>query len=137
MSKEEPNESYRVVHETILAALTQQGADVVLNENAASNSSPSVCFNKPELFDILLKNLPTKVAGAAQKRTKSGLLFQGSIWKPTVSNLNWDRFYNDFLFELCQRLDASLSYEEWPNWVRSEEKTMVDQFDSDDWNRRR
>ncbi len=136
-SQEEPNATYKGVHEMILAALSSQGVEATVNRKEASNHNPGVCFNKAELFDILLKNLPTKVAGAAQKRTKSGLLFQGSIWRPTVSNLNWNRFYNDFLFELCKLLDASLSYEDWPNWTESEEKALLNQFDSDDWNHRR
>jgi len=137
LSRGQPIETYRGVHQCMVDAMTLQGLSVELNQTPAGASGPSVCFNKAELFDVILRNLPSKVAGAAQKRTKSGFLLQGSVWRPLVSGLEWDRFYNDFVIGLAQLLDAQVEYVSAPSWAPSEEEALTAQFDSDDWNQRR
>lgn len=136
-SRGDPLESYRNVHAAIAAAITRQGNEVILNLNLPTDPTPGVCFNKAELYDVVLKGMTTKVAGAAQKRTKSGILMQGSIWKSTLGSLDWNRFYTDFVLELCGALDAQVSYESAPRWAEHEEMTLIEQFESEDWNRRR
>ena len=133
----QPQGTYKAVHQAIATAISRQGTEVELNETPPSDPTPGVCFNKAELYDVVLKNLPTKVAGAAQKRTKLGYLLQGSIWKPPLASLDWNRFYTDFILEICTVADAEISYEAWPSWVKSEVETLVNQFDSDNWNTRR
>ena len=95
-------ESYRIIHETLAAALRAQGIDAQTKpcEPAAPASEASealpagVCFTRAEVFDVIHAETGVKIAGAAQKRTKHGLLFQGSIWQPAVSGiaLNWAAF---------------------------------------------
>lgn len=133
----QPIETYRAVHETIATSMQRQGVEAVLNDAAPEDNAPAVCFNKPELYDVLLKNLPTKVAGAAQKRTKAGYLIQGSLWRAPLSHLNWDRFYTDFILELASLAEAEISYPDWPSWNLENERQIVQKFDSDEWNRRR
>jgi len=133
----QPQETYKAVHEAIVTALKRQGSDTEINLTPPSDATPGVCFNKAEVFDVILKNFPTKIAGAAQKRTKLGYLLQGSIWKSPLANIDWNRFYTDFILEIGTIADAEISYQNWPNWAKDEIKTLIDQFDSDDWNRRR
>jgi len=137
LGRGQPIDIYRTVHEAIAAAMESQGANVILNLQAPEDASPGVCFNKPELFDVVLANMPSKVAGAAQKRAKAGLLMQGSIWRPTVSQLSWERFYNDFILALAERAEAAIEYVSWPEWRPEEEEALVAQFESEEWNRRR
>lgn len=137
LARGQPIETYRAVHQGMVNAMTRQGLSVELNATPPGESGPSVCFNKAELFDVVLHNLPSKIAGAAQKRTKSGFLLQGSIWRPLVSGLEWERFYNDFVIELAQLMDAQVEYVSAPSWAPSEEDALTTQFDSDDWNQRR
>ncbi|MDB6154727.1 MAG: lplA [Chthoniobacteraceae bacterium] len=66
-------ESYRLIHECIANLLGSAG---VLAEAAAEKVSDA-CFENPARHDVLYAG--RKVAGAAQRRTKFGLLHQGSI----------------------------------------------------------
>ena len=50
----------------------------------AGPAAPGVCFQKAELYDVIDPTTGAKIAGAAQKRNKHGLLFQGSIWRPAA-----------------------------------------------------
>ncbi len=137
LAQAQPTESYKAIHECMVAALKQQGVDAVLNSSVPDQSSPTVCFEKSEVFDVVLRNLPSKIAGAAQKRTKAGYLLQGSIWKPLLPNLDWTRFCNDFIHSLATLSDAEISFPNWPVWDETEYASLVDQFESDDWNKRR
>jgi lipoate-protein ligase A len=72
-------ESYRAVHEWVLAALGAAGATAEL----APVSIPvgrGQCFLGAEQFDVVQAG--QKIAGAAQRRTRQGLLIQGSIQPP-------------------------------------------------------
>lgn len=137
MSHGQPIETYRAIHQAIVDAMGQQGVQAELNFTAPEDAAPGVCFSKPELYDIVLKNLPTKISGAAQKRTKAGFLMQGSIWKPMLPDMKWERFYNDFLIELSTLFEAQIEYVNTPSWDPSEEEAVVEQFESENWNERR
>ena len=67
-----PRESYCAIHERIAAAL----GDAILAATVAPQTSHA-CFENPVLHDVLMGS--RKVAGAAQRRNKCGLLHQGSI----------------------------------------------------------
>ena len=67
-----PRESYCAIHERIASAL----GNATLAPAAQPQISPA-CFQNPVQHDVLIAN--RKVAGGAQRRTKCGLLHQGSI----------------------------------------------------------
>ena len=67
-----PHESYHLIHQCIASAL----GDAALATSAPPPIS-SACFQNPVQHDILVAG--RKVAGGAQRRTKAGLLHQGSI----------------------------------------------------------
>ena len=69
-------ESYRRLHEWIAAALQKAGIPAVLAA-AANKEIPGQCFAGAEQHDVLVNG--RKVAGAAQRRAREGLLIQGSI----------------------------------------------------------
>lgn len=69
-------ESYRRVHEWICAAFQSIGLAMELAP-CARPASPGQCFAGAERFDVLWQG--RKIAGAAQRRNKSGLLIQGSV----------------------------------------------------------
>ncbi len=70
------SESYRAIHERIVGVLASQGFDVSLCERVSETDSRA-CFEKPVGCDVLLGG--RKIAGAAQRRTRAGLLQQGSV----------------------------------------------------------
>lgn len=78
--REPPLASYEAVHATIAALLENAS----LASDAVSRIS-SACFENAVRYDVVLGG--KKVAGAAQRRTRSGLLHQGSIQAGQDTNL--------------------------------------------------
>jgi lipoate-protein ligase A len=71
--------SYELVHRGVQAVLAVCGivSDVA---PAASRVESEACFQKPVRFDLVAGD--AKLGGAAQRRTREGLLHQGSILLP-------------------------------------------------------
>ncbi len=138
-------ESYRQVHAALTAALRYQSQPVILKERCepdsascgselARDSGPSVCFTRPELYDVLHADTGAKVAGAAQKRTKHGLLFQGSIAKPVLSpSVDWDAFADSFTTRLAALLGAEATPTPWPEFAEGEHDGLTEQYSSPEW----
>jgi lipoate-protein ligase A len=74
-------ESYRRIHEWIQAAFAKLKVETELAP-CCKKSAPGQCFVGHEKFDLLWRG--KKIAGAAQRRNKSGLLIQGSLQPPPV-----------------------------------------------------
>lgn len=72
-------ESYARMHDWLGGALRQQGWETELAPPTAA-ALPGDCFVRPEQHDVLWRGV--KVAGAAQRRTRSGLLIQGAVQPP-------------------------------------------------------
>ncbi len=78
-------ESYQRLHEWIQRALAVLGVATILAPSRV-DAGPGQCFVGAEQFDLVLAGSGgLKVAGAAQRRRKDGLLIQGSI-QPRVGN---------------------------------------------------
>lgn len=70
-----PEESYRVLHLALAAALRAAGRAAELVDT--DRRGGTACFAGPVRYDILQEG--RKIAGGAQRRTKRGLLHQGSV----------------------------------------------------------
>jgi lipoate-protein ligase A len=75
-------ESYRRVHEWIQRAFAQLNVATELAP-CCKKSAPGQCFAGHEQFDLLWHG--RKIAGAAQRRTRDGLLIQGSVQPPPIA----------------------------------------------------
>ncbi len=75
-----PEESYRALHEALAAVLRGTGKNASLA--AGRTAAGRECFAGPVLHDIVSGG--RKIAGGAQRRTKRGLLHQGSIQGATL-----------------------------------------------------
>ena len=82
LARRPPEESYRVIHEHLAALLAAQGHGVRVTSVASAPVS-AACFANLARYDIL--GAEGKIAGAAQRRTRTGLLHQGSIQGPAWS----------------------------------------------------
>jgi lipoyl(octanoyl) transferase len=69
-------DSYRRVHEWIRAAFARLGIRTELAPSCLKTQAGQ-CFVGREKFDVLWEG--QKIAGAAQRRTRDGLLIQGSV----------------------------------------------------------
>lgn len=74
-------EIYRALHGAICEALGANGIPAQLLDQPAAKISDA-CFANPVRADVI--SAGRKIAGAAHRRTKSGLLHQGSIQYPTL-----------------------------------------------------
>ena len=72
-------ESYRLIHERIAQWLAGRGVAAAVAPGAAGGHS-GACFAGHVRYDLVMDG--GKVAGAAQRRTRWGLLHQGSIQVP-------------------------------------------------------
>ena len=70
-----PDESYRVLHLAMVGALREAGIEA--NLFALGATAGAECFAGPVRHDVMSGT--RKIAGGAQRRTKHGLLHQGSI----------------------------------------------------------
>jgi lipoyl(octanoyl) transferase len=74
-------ESYRRVHEWIRDAFAKMNVATTLAP-ASRKEIPGQCFVGAEKDDVLWQG--RKIAGAAQRRTRGGLLIQGSVQPPPI-----------------------------------------------------
>jgi lipoate-protein ligase A len=83
-------ESYRRAHEWLAMALRRLSVRTEL-AGLARKATPGQCFAGYEQFDLLYNG--GKLAGAAQRRTKDGLLIQGSLQpaRELPQRADWER----------------------------------------------
>lgn len=82
-------ESYRLLHDALAEALRQETIDARLS-TGSEETGASLCFENPVSHD-LMDALHRKLAGAGQRRTKHGLLHQGSVAAPCEGPLSETR----------------------------------------------
>ena len=71
------DESYRLIHQALAAALGEYGIECRLSAGEGANDA-SDCFQNPVRRDLVSAD-GKKIAGAGQRRTQRGLLHQGSL----------------------------------------------------------
>jgi lipoate-protein ligase A len=145
-------ESYRIVHQALADALLEQHIPAELEKRAATaeetepvaptpgatGGAPAgpagVCFHRAEIYDVVHSERREKIAGAAQKRNKHGLLLQGSIWKPAcAAPVDWEKFHDSFVARLAAALAAEVEYPGWPEFGYDEEQALIDQYSTPEW----
>jgi len=163
LEAERASQTYRLVHEALTAALVAQGIPAALKSSADPRAAAveaaaaalgkgaqvqgpgpaGVCFESAEIHDVVNRATGGKIAGAAQKRNKQGLLFQGSIWRPAAEaraggnraagGVNWEQFGADFAERLAAMLSAALTAAPWPELNEDELAGLVEQYSSPEW----
>lgn len=143
-------ESYRAIHAALAEALRACGQPAVLKDRCekisadddgdrdapgcAAAAGPTVCFTRPELYDVIHPDTGAKIAGAAQKRTKEGLLFQGSVLRAAAPGVrDWDAFHATFVDALAAALALPAAETPWPDFAEGELEALVEQYASAEW----
>ena len=107
--------SYRRVHEWIQAAFAQLKIETELAPCCRKAESgkqkadiPSACFIGYEKSDLLWRG--KKIAGAAQRRNKFGLLIQGSVQPPLeqIARMGWENAMQE-----AARRQFQVEWREW------------------------
>jgi lipoate-protein ligase A len=128
-------QSYREVHEALATALRAQGVPAVTKASRDEAATPEgICFERAEVHDVVHAESGAKIAGAAQKRNKQGLLFQGSIWKPaTGATVDWEKFETDFAQALALMLGGAVEPVPWPDLNEDEISGLIENYSSAEW----
>lgn len=134
-------ESYRLIHACLARALGKLGHAVALktecDPDACGAPGAGVCFRRAERFDVVHAVTGAKVAGAAQKRTKEGLLMQGSLWRPALGEVDGETLSAHFAGELAVLLELESGECGWPDWSEDEVSALTEQYGSTEWNEQR
>lgn len=130
--------SYRAVHECLARALRILDQPAALQPAVPAGSGPGgapagVCFRQAEPFDVIHEGTGAKIAGAAQKRNKHGLLLQGSVWKPAVAAIDWDLFGGHFIAALAAAMNVDLVPTPWPELDEAETEGLAERYASPEW----
>ena len=120
-------EVYGAVHEAMRRALETNQITATLAERAMPKVSEN-CFANPVRADVLIGD--RKIAGAAHRRSRFGLLHQGSIQRPDLP----DKFRDDFAQSLCERFEKKATE---PSLLERAERIAAEKYGSDAWLRRR
>ncbi len=89
---------YSALHQAISGALNAIGVEAALADSVSPKISEN-CFANPVRADVISQG--RKIAGAAHRRTRAGLLHQGSIQHAPLP----PEFRDDFARALCGRLE--------------------------------
>jgi len=107
---------YKQIHHCLQRALQQQQVEVHLapcpktcTTKSPPEEDPSRCFSNPVGDDLLLAG-NAKLAGAAIKRTRYGILLQGSIDREKLPvGFNLEKFSTDFTAAISEQLGISIN----------------------------
>jgi lipoate-protein ligase A len=101
---------------------------IALSKDAAFNASGYNCFANPVRADVMMDD--RKIAGAAQRRTRRGLLQQGSIQGITLSN--------DFARKFAQALSANcIEFKINEEVLRRARELALQKYGTESWLRKR
>lgn len=121
------SEIYRIVHEAIASSLGSIGIEASLAQEAAPRRTDS-CFANPVVADVLESG--RKVAGAAHRKTRIGLLHQGSIQR--------DHLDREFREKLARSLSKGIRVEELDGkTLEAAKKLAAEKYSTEAWLRRR
>lgn len=132
-------DAYRAVHAALAEALAGLGQPAELKlacEPAPEGEcapGPGVCFQRAELYDVVNAATGAKIAGAAMKRNKHGLLLQGSIERTSVGAVDWEDFGARFTAALGRALGAEPVETPWPELNEDEVSGLTDQYSTAEW----
>ncbi len=128
--------SYEDIHRAVAAGLKREGFEV--DVVPASDPEPhAACFQRAVKYDVVSgRNPKLKIAGAAQRRSRTGTLHQGSIipdgpfdWKSLSRSLE-------------SELSPLLGHEAIHSDLTSEESSLTEKlihtrYSTDEWNRQK
>lgn len=93
-------ESYRILHQALMDTLIAGGISARLS-SGTEETGGALCFENPVSYDLLGAD-GRKLAGAGQRRTRQGLLHQGSVAAPCKDGETSKRRAEEFAARISQ-----------------------------------
>ena len=132
---------YETIHSSIGKVLLNLGHETSLKPCPQTGEKkagiPGNCFLEPVGRDLMSKNGNKKLAGAAMKRTKKGILIQGTIDLSGFLNLDLKQFGTSFINEMEDLVCEGVKETEWPDSFITGRSPYVEQFSSISWREQR
>lgn len=125
--------SYEDIHRAVASALQREGfiADVVPTTDPEPNKA---CFQRAVKFDVVSGT--QKIAGAAQRRSRTGTLHQGSIIPP--SEFDWDSLAGSLQAEITPLLGGSTELSALTQAEESlAQELAANRYGTDEWNKQK
>ena len=125
--------SYKVVHEAIADILHRQGMEAELKADEQENVDRATmqCFVSPSRFDVMGPG-GAKFAGAAQRRTREGILHQGSLLFDQPGRLEQVRAELPSALTAAFNADAQL-WSPPAEWIAEAELLAVNKYQTPEW----
>jgi lipoate-protein ligase A len=137
-------ETYRLLHESIVNALRAVGvhSSLVASCSPCDCDAPAVkaCQSQPVLYDVVENRSQRKIAGAAMKRNRHGLLFQGHLWAESCPQILDVSFTQAWLSVLENKLHLEIKNQKisiYQLWSTEDEKQLIQELQSAGWQDRR
>ncbi|MFP6854970.1 MAG: hypothetical protein VB980_04240, partial [Opitutales bacterium] len=135
--------TYQALHQALGEALNILGVKTKPikspSEKGGSGDFPATpghCFEEPVAHDLSLPLDGTKVAGAAMKRGREGLLLQGSIDKTRLGHLPWNHLAVVFAERLAAFFETTVQESNWPMDWEKNRRPFLEEIESPAWQRR-
>jgi lipoate-protein ligase A len=143
IEKQNRLESYHIFHRIVIMALASLNitSSLVKSETESVDRSTMSCFTSPTRYDVVSNSSSnasqTKLAGAAQRRTKHGILHQGSIAIKDIASIQ-ERLIKFLLSAFIQKLDISfIDFKPSDNFFSSAIKLAKSKYSTENWNKHR
>ena len=130
---------YERIHQAMARALNEQNLPASLKPCPQSRRKgiPGDCFSEPVAKDLMSEDGTEKMAGAAMKRAKAGVLVQGTMDLKRLPPLDRDAFYSSFVEGLSEIVGENPAPIDWPDEFEKGRKPFIRQFSSLPWIRER
>ena len=134
-----PMQFYGFIHEKWAEALQEEGINCSLMPCPQQSKSniPGDCFKEPVGRDLMDSSGKIKLGGAAMKRTRSGMLLQGTLELGEWPELNHSEIEARFLNLFAKDISEELCPRQWPPELETERAAQVKNFQSLMWNQKR
>lgn len=134
-----PLDFYKYVHQSIGKALKKQEIITNLQPCPAVKGRviPGDCFEEPVGWDLMDFHTNVKIAGAAMKRSRKGLLLQGTIFVNNEWGLDHEEFYSNLVVFFGEMLGDKELREASLDTSIEERKIVSKQFSQLCWKKER
>lgn len=134
-----PMQLYGLIHQRWGEVLDEEN---ILNSlmpcpEKSKGGIPGDCFKEPVGRDLMNGNGTQKIGGAAMKRTRKGVLIQGSLELGEWPNLDHGTMEKKFLKLIAQDFDETIHSMEWPSELEEKRLPLVTLYSSFHWNKER
>jgi len=134
-----PMQLYGLIHQRWGDALDAQNIESCLMPCPQNSKSviPGDCFKEPVGRDLMNATGNRKLGGAAMKRTRKGVLIQGTLELGDWPNLDHEILENNFLKLIAKDFNEIINPIEWPSNLETQRLSLVKTYSSLCWTRER